>query len=161
VYPERFEAAAPIAGVPFGCAESLLSSTACLQGTRDWTSAQWAQKVFAQSGEQTDYPRISIWHGVDDGVVTPANAEHMTVQWVAVHGLSQTPTTTTQLPSGQALTQHTNAQGEVVVERRLIERLGHGTPIDPDSGCGQPSAYVLARGICSTRDIGTFFGLVP
>ena len=104
---------------------------------------------------------MSIWHGTDDAVVDPANAQHMTTQWVGVHGLSQTPTSTTTLPSGQTLTQHEDAQGDVIVERRLIERLGHATPIDPDTGCGQPSAYVLARGVCSTREIAAFFGLTP
>ena len=161
VYPERFQAAAPIAGVPFGCAESLLSSTVCLQGTRDWTSAQWTQKVFAQSGEQAPYPRISIWQGTDDTVVDPANAQHMTMQWVGAHALAQAPTTTVTSALGYTLTQHVDAQGVVAVERRLIDRLAHGTPIDASSGCGEPSAYVLDREVCSTLEIARFFGLLP
>jgi poly(3-hydroxybutyrate) depolymerase len=55
-----------------------------------------------------------------------------------------------------------DANGNVLVERYVITRMGHGTPIDRGQGedqCGVVGKFTLDVKICSSYYIGKFWGL--
>ena len=102
------------------------------------------------------WPRVAIWQGTGDYTVYPVNGTELRDQWTAVHGVSQTPTSTQSLPGGTTLTNYGDR-----VQLYSIAGMGHGTAVDPGAGptqCGSTGAYFLA-GICSSYYTGVFFGL--
>ena len=49
-----------------------------------------------------------------------------------------------------------------MVERYVIDGMGHGTPVDPGSAtdqCGKVGTYTLLTNICASYYIGKFWGL--
>ena len=38
------------------------------------------------------WPRVAIWHGTDDDVVHPDNAEASALQWIDLHEVALDPT---------------------------------------------------------------------
>jgi poly(hydroxyalkanoate) depolymerase family esterase len=152
-YPEVFAGGSVVAGIPAGCATDVVSAYSCMNPGVDRTPAQWAQAV-RPSGS---YPRVAIWHGTADTTVAPRNADELRDQWVGVHGLSTTPTSTGSLPGPTS--RETYGSGQVEVYR--VQGMGHGTPVDPGSGdtqCGSTAAYFLDF-VCSTYYTAVFWGL--
>src|SRR3954471_3487845 len=156
-YPDVFAGGGINAGLPAECATSITQATNCQQNNQNLTPAQWASKVKAQyPGYSGPWPRVAIWQGTGDYTVYPVNGTELRDQWTAVHGLSQTPTSTQSLPGGTTLTTYADK-----VQLYSIAGMGHGTAVDPGTGttqCGSTGAYFLA-GICSSYYTGVFFGL--
>ena len=156
-YPDVFAAGGIDAGLPAQCATSVTEATNCQQNDQHLTPAQWAAKVKAQyPGYGGPWPRVAIWQGTADYTVYPVNGTELRDQWTAVHGVSQTPTSTQSLPGGTTLTNYTDK-----VQLYSVAGMGHGTAVDPGTGttqCGSTGAYFLA-GICSSYYTGVFFGL--
>lgn len=166
-YPEVFAGAAPIAGLPYGCAHDLLSAFTCMGkigNVPDLSPAEWGNRVTTASPSST-FPRVSIWHGTRDGTVKPENAREMIEQWTNVLGLSQTP----QVDATFKTTRHQvfeDSTGRPMVEAYFVNNMAHGTPIDPGSGndqCGKSphDIYTIEAGICSSFFISKFWGLTP
>ncbi len=166
VYPDVFAAGAVLAGVPYGCAVSLPSALTCMDPGGDRTPAQWAQQVRdAFPGYAGPHPRVAIWHGTADTVVSPANAGESRDQWVGVHGLSTTPTSTDILPGSNSDTSrevYADAAGHRLVEVYRVEGMAHGTPVDPGdtpAECGDTGDFFLDS-VCSSYHTADFWGLV-
>jgi poly(hydroxyalkanoate) depolymerase family esterase len=162
-YPDVFAGGGIDSGLPAQCATTQAQATNCQQNNQNLTPAQWAAKANAQAptGYTGARPRVAIWQGTADYVVYPVNGTELRDQWTAVHGLSQTPTTTQSLPGGTTLTNYTDSSGTTKVQFYSISGMGHGTAVDPGTGptqCGSTGAYFLAY-ICSSYYTGVFFGL--
>jgi poly(hydroxyalkanoate) depolymerase family esterase len=165
-YPDVFAAGSVVAGIPYGCARSLISAFSCMNPGSDRTPAQWAQQVRdAFPGYAGPHPRVAVWHGTADTTVTPANARESRDQWVGVHGLSTTPTSTDVLVGSTGDTSrevYADAAGRRLVEVYRVEGMAHGTPVDPGdtpAECGATGAYFLDS-ICSSYHTADFWGLV-
>jgi len=175
-YPEVFAGGAIIAGLPYLCVSIentfliLVAAVQCMErGNEDVTDAvEWGNRVRAASEHQGPaWPRVSIWHGVDDLIVDPVNAQNLMEQWTNVHGIDQTP----EIDESVAGHRHrVYGTGPGQVETFAIEGMGHAVPIDPDQGCGidrveasvlpfADNDYVADAGICSSRRIAQFWGL--
>jgi acetylxylan esterase len=54
----------------------------------NWDGKQWGDLVrSAYPGYTGPYPKIQIWHGTSDFIVTYNNLAHMMKQWSNVHGV--------------------------------------------------------------------------
>lgn len=161
-YPDVFAAGGIDSGLPAQCATSLTQATSCQQNDQHLTPSQWATRATAQDpGYPGPEPRVAIWQGSADYIVYPVNATELRDQWTAVHGLSQTPTSTQALPGGTTLANYADASGTTQVQVYTIAGMGHGTAVDPGTGptqCGSTGAYFLSY-ICSSYYTGVFFGL--
>lgn len=161
-YPDVFAAGGINSGLPAQCATALPQATNCMQNDQRLTPAQWAARAKAQHpGYNGPFPRVAIWQGGADYVVYPINGAQLRDQWTAVHGLSQTPTSTQNLPAGTTLTNYADANGTTKVQLYAIAGMGHGAAVDPGAGptqCGSTGAYFLDY-ICSSYYTGVFFGL--
>jgi poly(hydroxyalkanoate) depolymerase family esterase len=172
VWPDVFAAGAIFAGIPYGCAMNPATTNqanSCMRSGYTQSPQVWGDLVrHAYSGYSGPYPRVSIWQGSADYVVSTVNQGELVKQWTDVHGTSQTPSST-DMVDGFPHAVFKDAQGVAVVETYSITGQGHGTdvasnqPVDPanPSGekCGQASSYILDDGICSTYYAAKFFGL--
>ena len=139
-WPDRIAAGAIQAGVPYRCATDVNTAFQCqaldLNPSLDRSADEWAALVRDASDWTGPWPRVSVWHGTADGIVDPAAGRAVVAQWTAVHG----------------------AAGPENVESWWIEGMGHAIAVGDE--CAATAAFYEDRGICSTRRIARFFGLV-
>ena len=179
-WPDVFSAGAIFAGVPYGCAtdkKTTAEAANCLKdysGTNAYlarTPKAWGDLVrSAAPGHDGPWPRVQIWHGTADRIVSPRNMTELVKQWTDVHGTDQTPDAKDEV-EGYPHEQYEDGSGNVVVETFQITGKGHGTevaasqPIDPAKPdgprCGKAGPYIIEAGICSTYHAAKFFGLDP
>ncbi len=106
LYPEVFKAGAAFMGVPFTCFPNEAAyqpggnSAPCVGKT----AQQWGDLVRnANPSYNGPWPRMQLWHGTNDFVVSYSELEEEIKQWTNVHGLSQTrPARTPHRPAGTA-----------------------------------------------------------
>ena len=101
-YPELFAGGAIIAGMPYGCAANLAEAFELMAG-RGPATRPLADKVRAASPHRGAWPRLSIWQGSADRIVSPANADALVEQWTGLHGLGASrtgPTSSTAISAG-------------------------------------------------------------
>jgi len=152
-WPDRFAAGGVIAGIPYRCANSVSGAFSCQSPGVDQSPDAWAQLVRDASPHTGPWPRLSIWHGTSDGIVSPSNQREVLDQWTALLGLGVTPDATEMVDGYPRSTWGTS------IESWEITGAGHATFADPDSGCGAIGAYVSDADICSVRHMAAFFGL--
>jgi feruloyl esterase len=159
-YPEVFAGGAPIAGLPYGVASDAREAFgAMLQGVRHPPKA-WGDLVRGASTYRGPWPKVSVWHGDADTTVKPDNGEAIALQWADVHGLPPQP--------GGAETNGAiersvwlDGRGVPVIERFVIQGLGHGTPLATlgPEGCGAAGPFLLEAGVSSSLQIARFWGV--
>ncbi len=160
-WPDRIAAGAILAGVPYRCATDLPGALNCQALDQhpelQRTPAAWATLVTAAAdGHAGPWPRVAIWHGTADATVDPVAGDALVAQWTAVHGLTAAPITAT-------VGELSVARYGTTIERWTVPGMGHAVPLgagDPDGGCAGVGAYFEDRGVCSTRRIAAFFGLL-
>lgn len=161
-YPDVFAGGATDSGLPAQCATTQTQATNCQQNNQNLTPAQWAAKVTGSyPGYSGPYPRVAIWQGTADYTVYPVNGTELRDQWTAVHGISQTASTTATLTGGTTETTYNDSSGHPAVALFSISGMGHGTAVHPGTGvanCGSTGAYFLDY-ICSSYYTAQFWGL--
>jgi len=160
-YPETFAAGAIIAGLPYGCAQSVNEAFEAMFTEHHSSPRVLGDRVRAASRHQGPWPKISIWHGSADPIVKSSNAEQIIRQWTDVQSLSATPSYE-ELIGVHARRVWNDPDGDTLVESFSISGMGHGVPLalntDAES-CGSASAFFLDAGISSTHYIAGFWGL--
>ena len=152
--PEIFEAGAIVAGLPYG---ATLSVSAAVQAMAHGApSDPWTRGDLVRTASPFAHihPRISVWHGLDDTIVNPVNANEIIAQWRDVHGISGKPLTL----ECSGLMQHRawgSRHGKALVELNLLRGVGHGVPV---AQAGEETLFDVC-GIDSTSRIAGFFGL--
>ncbi|HEX5565360.1 MAG TPA: PHB depolymerase family esterase [Streptomyces sp.] len=161
-YPDVFAGGAVIAGLPHGCADSMMSAYMCMNPGVAKTPQQWGDLVrAAYPGYAGPRPPVSVWHGTADYTVASRNATESMKQWTNVLGADQQADATQQLEGGTTRSDYRDGSGATVVRTYLVSGMGHGTPVRPGSGpqdCGQAGAYFL-NSICSSHHIAHDWGL--
>jgi len=132
LYPEVFKAGAAFMGVPFTCFPNEaafqpgFNSAPCVGKT----AQEWGDAVRnANPGYHGPWPRMQLWHGTNDFVVSYSELEEEIKQWTNVHGLSQTPTSTDTPQPGWTRRSYADSSGTVQVEAYTIQGAGHTLPM--------------------------------
>ncbi|MGW2514246.1 extracellular catalytic domain type 1 short-chain-length polyhydroxyalkanoate depolymerase [Streptomyces scopuliridis] len=161
-YPDVFAAGAPVAGLPYACATSVITAYSCMSPGTNLSPSAWADKVRAvYPGYGGPWPAVSVWQGTTDTTVVPANLTETVEQWTAVHGTDATPDATDTVASYPHAVYRDGA-GRDVVETYSLTGMAHGQPVDPGTGaeqCGTAGAYILDVGLCASYRIGLFWDL--
>lgn len=161
-YPDVFRGAAVVAGIPYGCARTLLEGLNCMNPGVDRTAQQWGDRVrAAYPSYRGPWPTMSVWHGSQDTTVLPMNMTGIIRQWTNVHGTDAVADTSDTV-SGHSHQVFRDSQSQPVVESYSIAGMAHGQPVDPGSGstqCGSTGRYFPDMGICASYWIGRFWGL--
>jgi poly(hydroxyalkanoate) depolymerase family esterase len=158
-YPELFTGGAIVAGVPYGCADTVSKALQCMNPGLDLTPDVWRARVREATGDEGPVPIISIWHGTADTRVLPSNQQELVEQWTAIHGIPETSVSSER--SGR-ITRKSYPGGAAAprVESVSIEGYGHAFPIDGTPTCGQPGDFVVSAGVCAAREIARFWSLI-
>ena len=132
LYPEVFKAGAAFMGVPFACFPNEAAyqpggnSTPCVGKT----AQQWGDLVRqANPGYSGPWPRMQLWHGTADPVVSYSELAEEIKQWTNVHGLSTTPTSTDSPQSGWTRQRFNDSSGTTQVEAISVAGAGHTLPM--------------------------------
>ncbi|MET0387064.1 MAG: PHB depolymerase family esterase [Polyangiales bacterium] len=128
-YPEVFRAGAAFAGVPFGCfAGTERWNAPCAEGDTTKTPAEWGDLVRAAYPSYAGpRPRVQLWHGDRDEVLSTHNFEEEIKQWTNVLGVSDKPASTEEGEPEQRYTRtrYTDSAGVVQVEAMLEANTDH------------------------------------
>ena len=160
-YPELFAGGAIIAGLPFATADTLPDALERMRGQGIPHHGELAVLVRAAAPFEDPAPSLSVWHGTADTIVDPANATAIVNQWRGLHELGGAEGRV-EAVLGHRRQVWVDLHGRPVIERYDIRGMGHGTPLNTDDSepCGRPGPHMLDAGICSTRHIATFWGLI-
>lgn len=185
-HPDRFAGGAIIAGLPYGCnrpvglfdftwytlhynvfaQDGADASYACgitrFFTATDRSPADWAGFVQEAAAVLPEtWPRVSIWQGLGDETVDPANLQELTEQWASLQGIDALPDAS-EIYGGATRHLYHDAAGETRLETWTIEAFPHAVPIDADGApepCGSEAAYINDGGLCAVRRIARFWGL--
>ena len=155
-HPEVFAGGAIIAGLAHGTARTIPEAFDRMRG-QGLPTEQGLQRLLRDASDhEGPWPRISIWQGLADQTVAPANADAIAAQWRSAHALDETPTYSKE--TGVLVKQvWCDPAGDAVIEVNMIAGMGHGTPLAP--GLGDPGPYMLDVGVSSTREVARFWGI--
>ncbi len=157
-YPDVFAAGSINAGVPYDCARNLNAATAC-QAAMTMTPQAWGDKLRAGfPGYSGPYPRLQVFQGTNDVLVSAGDETELMKQWTNVLGIDQTPdvSDTTGVITHN---QYQDTSGKTLVDTYLIVGMPHAVAVDPGHGCGSLSLFTVDVGLCSPLLAAKFFGL--
>jgi poly(hydroxyalkanoate) depolymerase family esterase len=160
-YPEVFAGGAIIAGLPYGVATNVKEALRGMFQAPDRSRRELGDLVRRASPHKGPWPKLSIWHGGADRIVSPANADEIIKQWLDVHGLPPSPTSEDMI-DGHPRKTWRNSEGQTAIESFTISNMAHGTPLGvAESGerYGAEGAFLIEAGISSSFHIANFFGL--
>lgn len=159
-YPEKFIAGAIIAGLPFGCADSVPSALQAMSHAQKKSGQTWGDLVRSASPNRGAWPRVAVWHGSADRTVAPSNGAALVAQWLDVHHL------TDEKPEVDRADGHPRSTwrrgGDTIVEQYIVTGMAHGTPLNvnaDDFPHGETGPFLLEAGIASSLHIARFFGI--
>ncbi|OFY95482.1 MAG: hypothetical protein A2309_07430 [Bacteroidetes bacterium RIFOXYB2_FULL_35_7] len=166
-YPDIFNAGAIMSGVPYKAASDALTASNAMYGLINKTPQEWASLVTNAYPQFTgNYPRVCVFHGLQDMVVYPANINELTEQWTAVHNISQTASgITTSFNSNPDIEQsvYKNQASDTIVLVYKINNMGHAIAVDPGFGStqgGTTGTYAIDKNFHSSYWAAKFFGLI-
>jgi poly(hydroxyalkanoate) depolymerase family esterase len=160
-YPEVFAGGAVIAGLAHGVASSVPEAFDRMRG-HNLPKPEGLQALVASAAPKHagPWPTISVWQGTSDQTVADVNAKAIIDQWRDALGVETRPARSETL-DGQERLVWTDATGHDVLDLVMVKGMGHGTPLDTSSGCGEAAPYMLDVGISSTIHIARGWGLIP
>ncbi|KAL2828342.1 Alpha/Beta hydrolase protein [Aspergillus pseudoustus] len=136
-YPDVFKAIAAYSGIPYAClrgspgASPFTADPACANGDVVKSGAEWAAEVAkAWPGYNGTYPKIQVWHGTSDTIVSDVNLGEVVKQWTTVFGIELTKVNTDTPLRGYTQSIYGNA-GQL--EAYLAEGVGHVVPTQVES----------------------------
>jgi poly(hydroxyalkanoate) depolymerase family esterase len=161
-YPDVFAGGAIIAGLPHGVAHGMVQAFDRMRGHGLPAEADLQAALAKASDHDGPWPRLSIWHGGADTIVSPANADAIVAQWRGVHRVPARPTAVEQI----GLVPHRSwsaADGRVLIEDYIVPGMAHGTPLRTkgDGSYGAAGPYMLEADLSSTARIAQFWGIAP
>jgi len=128
-YPELFSAGAIIAGIPYPCADNLITAIACMRSGPSQDPTELTQRVKQKNSSANHWPALSIWTGNQDMVVNPKNSQQLALHWAQLTQSAQQPTITHH--QGYKISQWHGLQQKVNVELIEVENMAHGIAVAP------------------------------
>ncbi|MCP4914798.1 MAG: PHB depolymerase family esterase [Oligoflexia bacterium] len=158
-YPQTFRAGAINAGIPYNCTRSATGAFMCMNGFTTNTGEQWGDKIKTINPKyRGKYPRVSIWHGDNDGTVSVKNANELFKQWRNVLGLDESRLNTAEFNTHNET--FISKNNRKILQMNIFPNMGHSTSIDPENGCGVDGRWETNTGLCSAMKIAQFFDLL-
>jgi poly(hydroxyalkanoate) depolymerase family esterase len=172
-YPDVFRAGAIVAGGPYKCGDegaiaigidgnkSPVRGGECVDGSVSKSAQEWGDLARSgYPGYTGPKPRVSIWHGTADTLVSSKNINELVKQWTNFNGVDDIADLTNTV-KGFPHRVYTDPTGQALVESYELTGQSHGWPYEPGSGedqCdGAPPSW--NAGICASHFAGLWFGL--
>jgi len=157
-YPEIFTAGAVVAGIPFPCADGLITGISCMKNGPSQTADEFVTLIQKINPKQTTWPKLSVWTGANDKIVNPLNSSMLADQWAQLSGLDIKPTVNKK--SGYSIISWSNTDNDLQVELVEVMKRGHGIMVNPKvKNGGEVSDYLLASPLSTAKHVIEFWQL--
>ena len=157
-YPTLFTGGAVVAGIPFPCADGLITGISCMRNGPSQTVDKLVDLVQKINPKQTIWPKLSVWTGGKDSIVNPSNSSMLAQQWAQLSALKNKPILHKKLD--YTITHWENSANEVLVELVEVSDLGHGIMVNPQvKNGGEASDYLLVSPISTVKHVVDFWQL--
>lgn len=149
-YPELFTAGAIVAGLPYPCADNLITAIACMRSGPSQTAEQLTTLVKQLNTVQPKWPALSIFTGTNDAVVNPKNSQQLAIHWAQL--TESTPRPNISKHQGYQVSQWHGKNKDINVEFIEIENMGHGISVAPEQiDGGSEAPFVLSTPISTIK----------
>lgn len=157
-YPTLFTGGGVVAGIPFPCADGLITGISCMKHGPSQTTDELVALVRRLNPQQVTWPKLSVWTGENDSIVNPLNSSMLAQQWANLSALESKPIIKTM--SGYTVTRWQNSAKEMRVELVEVSNLGHGIMVNPQvENGGEVSDYLLASPVSTVKHVINFWQL--
>lgn len=157
-YPELFTGGAVVAGIPFPCADGLITGISCMRNGPSQTANELVTLVQKINPKQTVWPKLSVWTGANDSIVNPLNSALLAQQWATLSAIANKPIKYEK--SGYTVSQWQNLAKKTHVELVEVNNLGHGIMVNPQvENGGEESDYLLASPLSTVKHVIDFWQL--
>lgn len=120
--PEMIAGIGVAAGGPFRCGVGTGGALECMRGLKTDAETSASLCLASMGGRRARPLRASLWHGVDDVVVSPANLPTLAAMVARIDGATNV---TTEALEAAVHTTFRDAAGKPVVESWLVRNMGH------------------------------------
>lgn len=164
-YPNVFKSGAVLSGIPFKAASDLATAYAAMQGKVEKTPKEWVASISDNNLKyEGEYPKVAIFHGIDDPFVNIKNAEIIEMQWKGIHKIVCEPTRVLEFNGISDIAKTTYFKNNCpVIVKYEINNLGHAMAIDPGTEKqqgGNVGRFSVDKNFHSTFWAAKFFGLI-
>jgi len=164
-YPNLFDSGAVLSGIPFKAANDLVTAYAAMQGKIEKTNEEWAATISENNPDyEGEYPRVAIFHGIDDAFVNVKNSEIIEIQWKGVHKINSEQTIVPNFNGNSDITKTAYFKNNcLVIVKYEINNLGHAMAVDPGTEKqqgGNIARFAVDKNFHSTYWAANFFGLI-
>lgn len=166
-YPEVFAKGAIMAGTPYKSGTDATTAYYAMNGSVNKTPTEWKALITAQNPTYSgSYPKMSIFHGLNDMTVYPQNVTELAEQWTAINNADATTDITNSAFNGlndiEQLIYYNSANDTVVMVYK-ISNLAHAISLDLGNCIfqgGSSGLYAYDKNFHSTYWAARFFGIV-
>jgi len=157
-YPTLFTGGAIVAGIPFPCADGLITGISCMRNGPSQMAKELETLVRNLNPQQQSWPKLSVWTGENDSIVNPLNSSVHAQQWANLSAIKNKATIDKK--SGYTVTRWQNSAKQTQVELIEVSNLGHGIMVNPQvENGGEASDYVLASPVSTVKHVIDFWQL--
>ena len=157
-YPNLFTGGAIVAGIPFPCANGLITGISCMKNGPLQTTQGLVELVKELNPKQNFWPKLSVWTGAADDIVNPINSSHLAEQWALLSNITAKPSVTKK--PNYKISSWVDAHKQVQIELVEIDNLGHGIMVNPNvENGGEISDYLLDSPISTIKHVVKFWGI--
>lgn len=151
-YPDLFTAGAVVAGIPFPCADGLITGISCMKNGPSQSVPELVAQAQTLNPKQQTWPKLSVWTGSQDSIVNPLNSLSLAQQWTQLSRLTTKPKI--EEKPAYRMTQWQNAAEEVQIELIEVKKLDHGIMVNPNvENGGEAADYLLASELSTTKHV--------
>lgn len=167
-YPQLFNMGAILAGGPFLPGKNPFEAMSQMENPKEFTTNELVGHVVVQNPTYNGrYPRVLVFHGDDDKVVNPKNAELIIRQWAPLLHADSVPTKTEARFDGKddiTRKAYCSKDGTEQIIYYKVANLGHTLMVAPNdttiTGGGRTGMFSVDKGFFSTYWIAKDFGLI-
>ncbi len=164
-YPDLFDSGAMLSGIPFKAANDLATAYAAMQGKVEKTNEEWVASISNNNlNYEGKYPKVVIFHGVDDPFVNVKNAEIIEIQWKGIHKIETDSTVISEFNGNSDITKTIYVKNNCpVIVKYEIDNLGHAMAVDPGTEKqqgGNVARFAVDKNFHTTYWSAKFFGLI-
>lgn len=165
-YPELFDKAGVMAGVPYGAASDIVGGLQVMGAKVTKSPEEWSALVRRQNPDfKGQYPELVFIHGSEDNIVHFANTTEIAKQWAALWSVTPDRGLNTSDIGGNPAVMGTQWQknGKTVMQLYAIKGMGHAIAVDPGPGPrqgGMTATFAQDVDFHSSWWTAEFFGLI-
>ena len=164
-YPDLFKSGAVLSGIPFKAANDLATAYAAMQGKVEKAPAEWVASIRDNNPNyEGEYPKVVIFHGVDDPFVNVKNAEIIEIQWKGIHKIASEPAIIPEFNGNPDIAKTTYFKNNCpIIVKYEINNLGHAMAVDPGTEKqqgGNVARFALDKNFHTTYWTAKFFGMI-